>query len=215
MFLDTEAIVLRETRYKDADKILTVLTRDAGLLTVAARGVCRKGSVYAASAQPLAYSRMNLFTYKDRVSFREAVLLDAWLPLREELERLALGSYAAEVCQTLSPEGLEARELFDLLRLTLYRLSYKDQPPKLLKAVFELAAMRFSGFGPDTGDLADMPKGAAEALRYISEAELPRLFSFTLDGADLDRLSHMAESALLEQIERSFSSLDFYKEICP
>ena len=37
MHLTTQGIVLREVNYKESDKILTVLTRDLGKLTVKAR----------------------------------------------------------------------------------------------------------------------------------------------------------------------------------
>ena len=41
MFQTTKGLVLRETEYKDHDKILTILTEDAGLVTVRAWGVKR------------------------------------------------------------------------------------------------------------------------------------------------------------------------------
>lgn len=43
MFLTTQGLVLREVRYKEADKILTVLTQHEGKVTVRARGALRKG----------------------------------------------------------------------------------------------------------------------------------------------------------------------------
>ena len=49
MYLNTKALVLREVKYKDADKILTVLTADEGKLTVKARGALRKSCKYAAA----------------------------------------------------------------------------------------------------------------------------------------------------------------------
>ncbi|MCL2030690.1 MAG: DNA repair protein RecO [Oscillospiraceae bacterium] len=214
MYLDADAIVLRETRYRDADKILTVLTRSDGLLTVAARGACRKNCPFSASAQLLAYSRLHLFRYRDRVTLNDAALVDAWMPLHGDLERLALGVYAAEVCQTLSPEGLVSAELFDLLRLTLYRLAYKPQSGTLVKAAFELAALRFGGFGPDAEAMPPLTPGGADALRYVLDADPARLFSFALEGEDLHSLARASEAYLLTQLERGFSSLDFYKEIC-
>ena len=53
MFLTTKALVLREVKYKEADKILTVLTEREGKLTVKARGALRKGCKYGAAAQAL------------------------------------------------------------------------------------------------------------------------------------------------------------------
>ena len=39
MYIKTNGIVLRETEYKDSDKLLTVRTRDLGKRTFRARGV--------------------------------------------------------------------------------------------------------------------------------------------------------------------------------
>ena len=44
MYLKTEGIILRETEYKDADKLLTVLTKDRGQLTLRARGIRSRSS---------------------------------------------------------------------------------------------------------------------------------------------------------------------------
>lgn len=44
MHMRTKALVLRETAYKESDKILTLLTQEAGKLTASARG-CRKRGV--------------------------------------------------------------------------------------------------------------------------------------------------------------------------
>ena len=50
MHLHTKALVLRETAYKESDKILTLLTQEQGKLTASARGCRRKGSPLAAGS---------------------------------------------------------------------------------------------------------------------------------------------------------------------
>ena len=47
MFLTTRGLVLREVRYKEADKILTVLTQHEGKVTVRARGAHHGGDAAA------------------------------------------------------------------------------------------------------------------------------------------------------------------------
>ena len=49
MFTTTDALVLREVRYKEADRILTLLTSAEGKISVKARGALRKGSRMAAA----------------------------------------------------------------------------------------------------------------------------------------------------------------------
>ena len=48
MHMRTKALVLRETAYKESDKILTLLTQEAGKLTASGRGCRKKGSPVAA-----------------------------------------------------------------------------------------------------------------------------------------------------------------------
>ena len=44
MYTKTLGLVLRETEYKDADKLLTVLTQERGKVTMRARGVRSRSS---------------------------------------------------------------------------------------------------------------------------------------------------------------------------
>ena len=68
MHLHTKALVLRETAYKESDKILTLLTQEQGKLTASARGCRRKGSPLAAGSQLLVWSDFILYEYQGRWS---------------------------------------------------------------------------------------------------------------------------------------------------
>ena len=52
MYLKTQGLVLREVAYKDTDKLLTVLTRDYGKMTLKARGVRRSASCWPVENLP-------------------------------------------------------------------------------------------------------------------------------------------------------------------
>lgn len=55
--------------------------------------------------------------------------------------------------------------------------------------------------------------GMLEAMRYISMCEPKKLFSFTLGAENLDKLASLTEGYLATQLERGFSTLDFYKSL--
>ena len=75
MFNTTNALVLREVRYKEADRILTLFTLADGKLTARARGALRKGSKTAAATQQLTYSELTLFGNKGRWTVNEASVI--------------------------------------------------------------------------------------------------------------------------------------------
>ncbi len=55
--------------------------------------------------------------------------------------------------------------------------------------------------------------GTLEAMRYISLCSPKKLFSFDLGPEGTSQLAGIAESYLLAQLERGFSTLDFYKSL--
>ena len=52
-----------------------------------------------------------------------------------------------------------------------------------------------------------------EAMRYICLCDPKKLFSFHLGEDTLDKLSSLTEAYLTTQLERGFSTLDFYKSL--
>ena len=149
MFTTTNALVLREVRYKEADRILTLLTSTDGKITVKARGALRKGSKTAAATQQLTYSEMTLFGNRGKWTVNEAVLKEPFTGLRTDMEDFALGCYFAECLEALSVEDQPEPAILQLGLNSLYALSNKLYPPEQIKAAFELRLMCLAGYAPN------------------------------------------------------------------
>lgn len=52
-----------------------------------------------------------------------------------------------------------------------------------------------------------------EAMRYVCLCDPKKLFSFQISGETLQKLSSLTEAYLTTQLERGFSTLDFYKSL--
>ena len=148
MYITTQGLILRETNYKEADKILTVLTRDFGKRTVKARGCRRKTSKLTAGTQLLVYSDMTLYERQERYLLHEVAVLEQFLGLRRDIELLALASYFAEVLESVAQEGVPHPELLSLILNAMYALDTLKKPPLQVKAVFELSLMCLTGYEP-------------------------------------------------------------------
>ncbi len=243
MYLKTRGLVLRETHYKEADKILTLLTAEHGKITVKARGVRGKNSPMKAPCQLLACGDFVLFENRDMYSVHEAQTVELFEELRGELELLSLGTYFAQVAEVLSQEDAPSSELLSLTLNALYALGKLKKPQLLVKSAFELRSASQAGFlpelhccsvcgnpYPDRFSLADgqvqcghchqgegirlpIDQGILDAMRYIANCPPGRLFSFQLPQESLEVLSGITESYLSTQLEKSFSALDFYKSL--
>ena len=55
--------------------------------------------------------------------------------------------------------------------------------------------------------------GALDGLRYLAFCDPKRLFSFRTEPATMEEMAQVTESYLCTQLERGFSTLDFYKSL--
>lgn len=154
MFNTTKALVLREVRYKEADRILTLFTDRDGKLTAKARGALRKGSKTAAATQQLTYSEMTLFYNKGKYTVNESVIIEPFAGLREDIENFSLGCYFAECLEAVSVEDQPDAGLLQLGLNSLYALSRKMYPAEHIKAAFELRLMSIAGYRPEVSTCA-------------------------------------------------------------
>lgn len=149
MFEKTEGIVLRATEYKDSDKLLIVLTRDLGKVTMKARGVNSRNSKLRAACQLLTFSEFTVTEYQGRYVITEAVSKEFFPELQKDIELLSLASYFVQVCDTVAQESDPMPELLSLLLNALFALSKLKKPQNMVKAVFELRTACIAGFLPD------------------------------------------------------------------
>lgn len=236
-----KGLVLREVKYKEADRILTVLTEE-GKLTVKAPGALRKNSKFGAATQQLTFSELTLYSRVGHWQVREGTVLESFGGLRTDLEKLALAAYFAQVLEAVSDEDVSGPELLQLGLNSLYAVSSGLTELWLVKAVFELRLACLTGYAPELnmclqcGAAADalyfdLQRGGTvcghcrdygvkplsgpclAAMRHVAYALPRKIFSFTLTGEAADEFADLCEKYLLTQLDRRFSSLDYYKSI--
>lgn len=243
MFLKTDGLVVRQVNYKDNDQILTVLTKEHGLMTLKARGVRSRSSRLKGACQLLAYSEFTVFENRGFHTIDEANAIQMFPELRTDIELLSLASYFAQVAEVLSQEDMPNPELLSLTLNALYALCRRLCTPELVKAAFELRAACLGGYTPQLSGCAvcgdpkpdrfdvrggilccascsageglrlPVSPGSLAAMRYLVSCDAKRLFSFRLEGRAVKELCDLAETYLQTQLERGFYTLDFYKSL--
>ena len=149
MYIDTKGLVLREARYREADRIITLYTESQGKITVSAHGALSKRSKLAACTQSLTYSDFTLDYRKGRYSVKEAVAAEYFPGLREDLAKYSLACYFCEAVDALSMEETPDNTLLRIVLNALYALSNGLFPDEQIKAAFELKLISSVGFQPD------------------------------------------------------------------
>ena len=152
----TDAVILRETAYKENDRILTVLTPERGILTVYARGVRNIASKNSAAVQLFCYSELELIcSSSSHLSLKTAVLKDGFFGLRSDIARYALACYMSDAVTSFCTSENDESDAMRLVLNTLYAAAnLKDKPLWQIKAAFELKLCCIAGFTPDFSQCA-------------------------------------------------------------
>lgn len=149
MQIITDGLVLKENNVGDNDRVITVLTRDYGVLRAFSVGARRIKSKKNASTSLLAYSKFTFSGSMDKLRVDDAVPVEMFFDLRSNILNLSIAQYICELCQNLAPTEENAEEYLRLALNTLHFLSKSDSNPYLLKSIAELRLMTISGYQPD------------------------------------------------------------------
>lgn len=145
----SNGLILKKQKYKEKDRIVTVLTGGNGILHAFVRGAEDIKSQKCASTDILCYSRLTLSEGKESYYINEAKAIEQFPGLRNDVEKVALAQYFSELCYNLCPKETHAEDYLKLMLNSLYLLSNNKKHPLLIKACFEMKMMTLSGYMPD------------------------------------------------------------------
>lgn len=149
MHIKTDGLIIKEQNTGESDRLITIITRDYGLIRAFVRGAKNIKSKNLSSTQLLCYSHFTLYRTKDSYVVNNAESIEVFFDLRKDIERLSLALYFSEVSAELSPEEDNAQECLRLLLNSLYLLCKGKRNPLLIKAALELRLLSASGYMPD------------------------------------------------------------------
>jgi DNA repair protein RecO (recombination protein O) len=143
-----EAVVLRHADYGEADRMLTLYTRQLGKSRALAKGARKIASRKAGHIEPFTYVKLQLAQAREMPLITQADTVDAYQPLREDLILTSHASYVLELLDRFTyADDTENSALFRLLTETLSRLAAKTDPWLVLR-YYEIRLLDQLGFRP-------------------------------------------------------------------
>ncbi len=178
----SEAIVLRTYPLKEADLVVSFLTRDQGKLRGVAKRARRPKSAFGAGLERLSHVRMAYFQRETRelVNLDSCELIRSQFGLISDYWAAVTLDYLAEVSEQLLPSDEPGERFFRLLLAVLDSLRQGEPGSGPWRAVtyFSLWAVRLSGWLPDLnvclscGTVLDDPESRERAFFSRARAGL-------------------------------------------
>ncbi len=144
----TSGLVIREVKYKEADRILTILTPRYGVISAIAKGSLRLKNKLFSACGLFCYSEFTLYPGKSMYIVDEAQIKTVFHELSRSVEAMSLAMYMSEIAMMLTPSQEEAQTVLRLLLNSLYMTEKGSIPLKQVKAVYELRVCSECGYLP-------------------------------------------------------------------
>ena len=209
----TQAIVLRQRKLGEADKIVTLYSSYRGKVDAVAKGVRRTKSRLAGHLEPLTLGSYLIAEGRDLDIVTQAETVDAFPVLRADLERVSRGLYCAELVDRLTPERSEGAPVFRLLSDTL-RLLAGEASLDLVVRCFEMRLLDELGYRPMLEACGVCDRPLEPVTNFWSPAtggvicpacadEAPMLAPLSVNGLKLLRLLQRAPYTEVSRVKLS------------
>lgn len=197
-----EAVVLRHSDWGEADRILSLYTRQMGKVRAIAKGVRKMRSRKSGHLEPFTQVNLQLARGRDMFIVTQAEAINAYLGLRDDLVRVGYASYVVELLDRFTFDDDENPSLFHLLAETLKRL---DQESSLFLAVryYEIRLLDLLGYRPHLFHCANCENGIKAEAQYFSALQGGVLCPKCGPGAPEARPISMQALKYLRHFQRS------------
>jgi len=165
-----EAIVLRHSDWGEADRLLTLYTRERGKVRAIAKGARRIRSRKAGHLEPFTRVALQLAKGRDLLIVTQADTLDAYLPLGADLVKTGYASYAVELLDRFTYEDeSENYPIYVILTEILGRIATEPDPWLAIR-YYEVRLLDFLGYRPHLFKCAKCGKEIQPVDQYFSPA---------------------------------------------
>ena len=143
-----DAVVLRHSDYGEADRTLTLYTRQLGKARAIAKGARKMASRKAGHIEPFTHVKLQLARGRDVLIVTQAETVDAYLSLRDDLVLTSQASYMLELLDRFTyVDETENSSIFRLLTDSLSRLA-SNHDVWLVLRYYEMRLLDYLGFRP-------------------------------------------------------------------
>lgn len=167
MRMDAQGLVIGEKCVGDDDRLVTVLTREKGVLRAFVQRSGKGKSGKLSASRLFTYSRFTIFEGREKYIIDDAQPIEVFFGLRKDIGRLCLAQYFCELAGALAPQDAEAGDFLRLLLNAMYFLSRGERSAGILKPAVEMRLLSLAGYMPDLTMCAGCGCYEAETMFFL------------------------------------------------
>ncbi|HET6781586.1 MAG TPA: DNA repair protein RecO [bacterium] len=159
-----EAIVIRRTNLGEADRLVTLYTRDRGKIATVAKGARKPKSRFAGRLELFTHLRALLAIGKTLDVVSQIEVVDPHAGIRTDLQRMGHAAFIAEVTDRATADREAAPELFAALRSALHVVAAGEA--ELAALWYAAQVLVLTGHGPVVDRCVVCGRGVARGAAF-------------------------------------------------
>lgn len=148
-FFKDVGIIIKRFSYREADRVLTLMTKRHGRITVLAKGVRKMNSRKRGSVELFNVVKIQAVKGKGFHILTEVETLEPLETLRNDLDKVKSAFYLCELIDKMIPEHETNSLVYELLSKSLRGLSNPNADIRVWENYFKHRIVRILGFWPD------------------------------------------------------------------
>ena len=204
-------MVLSAAPVGDYDKLVVLLTRECGKIRAFARGARRPGSALMAAANAFAFGEFQIYEGRTSYTMSQASIQNYFGELMTDFEGACYGQYFLEFADYYTRENADGSDFLKLAYQSLRALLVPSLPRKLVRYIYELKAMTYSGECPQTFEQFsdwNLNPSTEYALQYVVAASVEKLYTFLLTEEVFAEFARVVTWLRKHYVEHRFKSLE-------
>ncbi len=232
-------VVLKEVSVGEKDKIITVLAKDIGKISISCKGSRGSTSKTTSGTTLFTYGDFNIFTKLKHFRLNNVSIIKSFYKLSYDYETLVYATYFIEVIEKITFQDEENNDILYLLLHSLMILESKKMSPKLVVGIFNIKLVQILGYTPildqcsfcGNEDFSTMFFGEEGVVckhcndsypivkndtiyivNHILNSNIKKVFNFNINKQNTLMLYNLSLKYLKGHIQVNIKSLDILKD---
>lgn len=204
-----KGIILKSSEYKEKDRLISVLTKERGIISVMVKGVGGKTSKLSFVSVPFSYCDFVVTFTHNFYYLKEGSVISANTGIMNSLEAMAVAGHISECLTESVMQSDNAPACYELAIYAYYMLSEYPSAYLSCLCIFNWKLMWLLGLAADASECKDtvregkkLSKRSCDILDFIGKNTVSKDFAQKLEENDIRELRKFTLSYMSAQFEK-------------
>lgn len=199
-----KGIILKSSEYKEKDRMISVLTKDRGIVSICVKGVSGKQSKNMFASVPFSYCDFVVTDSHGFMYLKEGSVISGNTGIMHSLEAMAVAGHISECLSWSVMQSDNAKDTYELAIYSYYALSVNPDSFLSVFIIFNWKLMWTLGLASKASECADrkLSPRSFGILDYIGANSPAKIFAVKLEESDIRELRSFTLDYLRAQLEK-------------